>query len=186
MKRRWFLLLPVMLLLDGLLVYWWWHQEREHRFDGVILAAADRYGVDPALIKAVVWRESRFSPKARGKAGEIGLMQIRSLAAGEWAQAENLWWFRAGELYDPAVNTRAGTWYLSRLLKRYAQTDDPLPYALADYNAGRSNVLRWNRGAAKTNSAAFVKQIDFPGTRDYVISVMRRMAYYRSRFPDWK
>jgi len=57
--------------------------------------------------------------------------------------------------------------------------DDPLPYALADYNAGRGNVLKWNQGAAATNSAAFARQIGFPGTRDYVRSVLRRYAHYQ-------
>ena len=50
--------------------------------------------------------------------------------------------------FDPGTNTLAGTWYLRKLMRRYAQTDNPLPYALADYNAGRGNVLKWNQGAA--------------------------------------
>jgi len=46
-------------------------------------------------------------------------------------------------------------------------------------------VLKWNQGAAATNSAAFIEQIGFPGTRDYVRSVLRRYAYYRPVFrPD--
>ena len=54
-------------------------------------------------------------------------------------------------------------------MKRYQRTDDPIPYALADYNAGRANVLRWNGGTASTNSAAFtLRQIGFPGTGQYV------------------
>jgi soluble lytic murein transglycosylase len=74
---------------------------------------------------------------------------------------------------------------LKKLLKRYARTDNPLPYALADYNAGRGNVLKWNSGSAATNSAAFVEQIGFPGTKDYVKAVMGRYAHYRPVFrPD--
>jgi soluble lytic murein transglycosylase len=68
-------------------------------------------------------------------------------------------------------------------MRRYAQTDNPLPYALADYNAGRGNVLKWNQGAAVTNSAVFTGQIGFPGTRDYVKSVLRRYERYRPVFP---
>ena len=68
-------------------------------------------------------------------------------------------------------------------MRRYAQADNPLPYALADYNAGRGNVLKWKQGAAATNSAAFIGQIGFPGTRDYVRSVMRRYVRYRLLFP---
>ena len=104
------------------------------------------------------------------------------MAAQEWADAEHLGGFDHEHCLDPATNTLAGTWYLKKLLKRYAQTDNPVPYALADFNAGRGNVLKWITGAALTNSAAFTAQIGFPGTRDYVKSVMRRTARYRAEF----
>ena len=164
----------------GLWGYWRW---RDHRFDGAIRAAAERYGVDPALVKAVVWRESRFNPRAVGRAGEFGLMQVRELAAVEWSTSQGVLDFELDHLFDPATNTLAGAWYLARVSKRYTQTDDPLPYALADYNAGRANVLKWNSGAAATNSAVFALQIGFPGTKDYVQSVMRRYARYQPVFP---
>ncbi len=181
--RRTGLLWTLLLLLAGAGGYWWWYQWRDHSQDAPILAAARRYEVEPALVKAVVWRESRFNPRRRGHAGEIGLMQIRTTAAGEWAAAEHVAGFSKGSLLDPATNTLAGAWYLQRLLKRYTRADDPLPYALADYNAGRSNVLKWNHGAAATNSAAFIAQINFPGTKNYVRSVMRRREHYHRIFP---
>jgi soluble lytic murein transglycosylase len=171
------------LILSGIVDYWRYRQWRDHLFDPLILAAARRYGVEPALVKAVVWRESWFNPRARGKTGEFGLMQIREAAASEWAQAERLKSFVPGQLLDPATNTLAGTWYLRKMLARYQKTDSPIPYALADYNAGRSNVLRWNKGAADTNAVAFIRQIDFPGTRKYVRSVIQRYREYRTRFP---
>jgi len=139
--------------------------------------------MEPALIKAVVWRESRFHPGVRGRAEEIGLMQLREEAAREWAAAEHLLNFEHEHCFDPGTNTLAGTWYLRKLLRRYAQTDNPLPYALADYNAGRGNVLKWNQGTAQTNSEVFIGQIGFPGTRDYVRSVLRRYEHYRPVFP---
>ena len=132
-----------------------------------------------ALVKAVVWRESWFNASARGRKNEFGLMQIRAEAAGEWARAEQLTRFAPEQLFDPATNTLAGAWYLGKLLKRYQKTDNPLPYALADYNAGRSHVLRWNKDAASTNNAVFIEQMDFPSTRKYVKTVMRRYEYYR-------
>jgi soluble lytic murein transglycosylase len=174
------LLLPVGLAV-GLWGYWRW---RDHRFDGFIRSAAARYGVDPALVKAVVWRESRFHPRALGRAGEIGLMQIRELAAVEWSTSQGVLDFELAHLFDPRTNTLAGAWYLARVLKRYTQTDDPLPFALADYNAGRNNVLRWNKGPAATNAAAFTAQIGFPGTRQYVASVIGRRARYLTEFPS--
>ncbi len=111
-------------------------------------------------------------------------MQIRPAAASEWARAERIVGFSSDDLLNPATNTLAGTWYLGKLLKRYAQTDNPLPFALADYNAGRGNVLKWDRGPAQTNSAAFINQISFPGTRSYVRSVIQRFDHYRPIFPQ--
>jgi soluble lytic murein transglycosylase len=73
----------------------------------------------------------------------------------------------------------AGTYYLGRLLQRYTRTDDPVPYALADYNAGRSHVLRWAQGAASTNSARFLTGITFPATRHYILSILERQQRYK-------
>jgi peptidoglycan lytic transglycosylase len=177
LRRR--LVLGLILLLVALgLLDWWYQRRKEQRFDSQIIQASQRYGVEPALVKAVVWRESRFNPKVRGRVGEIGLMQIRTIPAQEWAQAETHRSFE-GNLFEPEVNLQVGTWYLSKLLKRYARTDHPAAYALADYNAGRSNVLRWNKGAAQTNSLEFIGQITFPGTQEYVRSILRRSERYR-------
>ena len=181
-KWRWQPCILALLLAGGLIAYWWWQGRLERSQDGAIRAAARRYGVEPALIKAIVWRESRFEARARGRAEEIGLMQLREDAAREWASAEHLGGFEHEHCFDPGTNTLAGTWYLRKLLRRYAQTDNPMPYALADYNAGRGNVIKWNQGAAATNSTIFIEQIGFPGTKNYVRSVMRRYAHYRPLF----
>ena len=106
-------------------------------------------------------------------------MQIREPAAFEWADYEKFSSFNHEEITDPQKNILCGSFYLSKLLKRYTQTDNPVPYALADYNAGRSHVLRWNKGAAKTNSTAFIAQIDYPGTREYAVNVMQQYERYK-------
>jgi len=174
---------PILLLVLFFLVLtvlWIWRNERrEKQFAAQIRAAARRFGVDPLLVKAIVWRESGFDPGVRGRDGELGLMQIQEIAAQEWADAERVPGFEHAHCLDPATNTLAATFYLSKLMKRYKQTDDPVPYALADYNAGRGNVIKWNNGPAATNSAVFIEQISFPGTRAYVKSVTRRYALYR-------
>jgi soluble lytic murein transglycosylase len=155
---------------------------REQSQDAPIREAARRYGVEPALVKAVVWRESRFNPEARGTAQELGLMQIQEYAAGEWATAEHIPNFEHSTCLNPRTNLLAGTFYLGKLLRRYSKTDHPLPYALADYNAGRGNVLKWATGEATTNSAAFMTQIGFPGTSNYVQAVMERYEHYKQTF----
>ena len=187
MKR----LLPILLLLAvaaavGFLTLWW-SVRHENRFDGQIRAGATRYGLPPALVKAVVWRESRFNPEARGKAGEIGLMQITEDAAQEWADSRRLKHYQHEHTLDPGTNVLAGTHYLAKVLRRYAATDNPVAYALADYNAGRGNVLRWmnatNAPAARTNSAVFLSTMTFPGTRQYVREILERRSHYEDQFP---
>lgn len=181
-KRRWPLLLVIIMAGGIVLLFERCRTYHENSQDTHILAAARKYSVDPALVKAVVWRESRFRPHLRGDAGEVGLMQVGKLAAEEWATAEKRLLFRHDELLDAAKNTQAGTWYLGKMLRRYAHTDQPVVFALADYNAGRTHVLRWNKGAGRTNSAVFLKQMDFPGTREYIRSIVKRREKYRSQF----
>lgn len=171
-----------LLLVNGAILVWWYIRGREHRYDAAIVAAARKYGVNPALVKAVVWKESRFDHTVRGKAGELGLMQIRELAAQEWATAEKRGSIEHSLMLDPQLNTQAGTWYLRKLLNRYRNTDNPLPYALADYNAGRTQVLKWNKGAASTNSAAFLAKMDYPGTKQYIQDITERFRYYQPEF----
>lgn len=181
-RHKWWL---AGIILLGALAWWVdrWRSYREHSQDQVILAAAARHRVHPALIKAVVWRESWFNPKARGRAGEAGLMQIMPGTGGDWAAAERVRLHVHERLYDPARNTECGAWYLRRLLNRYARADNPLPYALAAYNAGPGNVGKWATGPAATNSAAFTRQIGFPATRDYVLAVTKRFERYAKVFP---
>jgi soluble lytic murein transglycosylase len=162
-------------LLAGGYVRW---VRLESSQDDSIRTASLRYDVDPSLVKAVVWRESRFNPLAEGRAGELGLMQLREIAAQEWADAERVADYDHRHCLDAQTNTLAGTFYLGKLLRRYRHTDNPVPYALADYNAGRSNVLKWMGGAGGTNSTVFMEQIGFPMTRDYVSQVMKRSRRY--------
>lgn len=183
--KRWVVIsAAAAVVLAGLLVWWRWHWE--NRFDPQIRAGAARYGLPPALVKAVIWKESRFNPEARGKAGEIGLMQITEDAAQEWADSLRLRDYVHEHTLDPGTNVLAGTHYLAKVLRRYGATDNPVAYALADYNAGRGNVLRWmnatNAPGARTNSRVFLATMTFPGTRQYVREILERRDHYESQF----
>ena len=175
----------LLIFLGGFVLWYDWREARnERRYDAFVLLAADKYRVHPALIKAVIWQESRFKANARGKVGEIGLMQIGKLAAQEWAEADKIDSFAHRQLFDPMLNIMAGTWYLGKLIGRYMHTDNPYRYALADYNAGRTQVLRWNKGAAATNSALFLEHMDYPSTRQYVDDILERFRVYRKDYPN--
>jgi soluble lytic murein transglycosylase len=81
-------------------------REFECRFDPLIIPIAGKYGIDPCLVRAVIWRESRFDPSAAGTSGERGLMQIMPMAASDWAVAEKRRDYQPDRLYDPEINIR--------------------------------------------------------------------------------
>jgi len=163
-------------------VHEWVSPQRFQQYDQLIRTVAEEHRVDPMLVKAVIWRESRFDPMKFGGAGERGLMQLTEGAAKEWAQDSRIADFRVEELMDPKVNVQAGTWYLARAMKRWSKQSDPVPFALAEYNAGASRAQRWAGGddiVIPPNT--FRENIDFPGTRKYVDQIMARRDFYIRR-----
>ena len=160
---------------------WFW-PARYHRYDKLITAVARQHSLDPMLVKAVVWRESRFDPSKVGSAGERGLMQVTEAAASEWAAEEEISDFQAEKLLDPKINLSAGSWYLKRALEHWQHQKDPIPFALAEYNAGASRAQRWAGGReAVIAPGKFRRNIDFPTTRAYVDSVIKRYRFYQRR-----
>lgn len=103
---------------------------------GIVAEAASAHGVEPALVNGVIWVESKFNPRAKGRGGSAGLMQLMPNTAK--AMAERLGRKRAP--YDPDFNIHAGTLLLSRLLARF---DGDVSLALAAYNRGSGVVAGW-------------------------------------------
>ena len=153
---------------------------RYSEYDDTIAVVAARNDVDPLLVKAVIWQESRFYPEKLGAHGERGLMQVTEPAAQDWVKAENIETFVPQDLLDAKTNIEVGTWYLGRALKHWSSQSDPLPFALAEYNAGRSRVQRWSRGE-QISAEDLRAAMDIPSTRAYVAAVRARYDYYRDR-----
>jgi soluble lytic murein transglycosylase len=164
-------------------LYEWISPARFQQYDRLITMIANEYHLDPMLVKAVVWRESRFDPQKYGSAGERGLMQVTENAANEWARETKAENFRVEELFDPKKNLEAGSWYLHRALQHWEQQPDPVPFALAEYNAGASRVQRWAGGdkAGAISPGDFLANIDIRGTRNYVETVTARYQFYKRR-----
>jgi soluble lytic murein transglycosylase len=207
MLRRFLLFCLLVIVLGGVAGGWWYTHsadpryeltelicwQRYHRYDALITSTAGRRGLDPMLVKALVWRESRFHPEKHGTSGERGLMQVGPAAASEWAKAEHPGGITPDDLLDPATNITAGTWLLARALHRWQQTtNDPVPFALAEYNAGHSRVERWAAGAAEhgrdagqpgpgLSGADLISQIKIPSTHQYVETVESRLHFYQQR-----
>jgi soluble lytic murein transglycosylase len=110
-------------------------------------------------------------------------MQISEKAANEWARETKVSNFNVEQLFDPKTNLEAGTWYLRRAFEHWETQSDPLPFALAEYNAGASRAQRWSGGdgVAPVSPQTFLRNIDFPGTRKYVDSIIERYEFYQRR-----
>jgi soluble lytic murein transglycosylase len=180
-RITWSLLAVLLVVLIGELAYLEWQrsQPKESIYDPIIVAVARENDVDPFLVRALIWRESRFEPTTYGLAQEHGLMQVRPEVGEEWAKAMKISDFQPDQLFDPVTNIRVGTWYLSHALHHWDETDDPMPFALAEYNAGRSNALKWVDPANPRDPNAFVQRITFPTTRKYVEVILEKRAEYR-------
>jgi soluble lytic murein transglycosylase len=138
-------------------------------YDHIVVGHAANYDLDPALLAAVIYRESRFDAGARSSSGAIGLMQLLPDTAKGIALHTGGSRFRVADLYDPEINVRYGAFYLRRLLTKYG--DERL--ALAAYNAGQANVDEWR---------AQGKGIVFTETREYVDSVMKTRDIYADAY----
>jgi peptidoglycan lytic transglycosylase len=125
------------------------------RYEQIVRGHAKNYDLDPALLAAVIYQESKFRADAKSSSGAIGLMQLRPETAEGIAIRTGGARFRVSDLYNPEINVRYGSWYLRHLLDKYGDEKD----ALAAYNAGQRNVDEWR---------AEGKGIQFPETRAYV------------------
>ncbi len=114
-------------------------QERIAAVAPLVEEAAAKHRVDPSLIYAVIWVESRFDPSATSSAGARGLMQLMPATAAGLAKELGV---ARPRIADPHFNVSAGTYYLARLEKRF-EGDTKL--AIAAYHAGSGNVSKWQK-----------------------------------------
>jgi soluble lytic murein transglycosylase len=148
------------------------------RHEDIIRQQARRKHLDPALVAAVIYQESKFADRTSA-AGAKGLMQILPSTARFIARRSGGTAFVPSDLATPQVNIAYGTYYLRYLIDRYGGRRT---LAVAAYNAGETNVNRWVRRAG--GAASFrTSDIPFPETRAYVESVLRHQKDYRSHYP---
>jgi soluble lytic murein transglycosylase len=147
------------------------------RHDDIIRQQARDKDLDPALIAAIIYQESRFRPRT-SPAGAEGLMQITPQTADEIAKLSGATRFELRDLDDPQVNIAYGAFYLRRLIERYGGNRVA---AIAAYNAGPEHVNRWIARASGIEQFG-VDQIGFPETRRYVEGVQERGEQYRENY----
>jgi len=147
-------------------------------YAGIIRQQAAEKHLDPALVAAVIYTETKFDSRP-SVAGAEGLMQILPQTAEFLARRSGATTFRVSDLENPAVNITYGSYYLRYLLNEYGGNE---VVALAAYNGGETNVNRWldaARGAGKTFT---VWRIPFPQTQAYVLKVMQAQRDYRKTY----
>lgn len=144
------------------------------RHEDVIRQQARDKNLDPALIAAVIYRESKFRDQT-SKAGAKGLMQILPSTADFVAHKSGGVDFEHGDLADPQVNIAYGSWYLRYMLDRY---DGNTTAAVAAYNAGESRVDRWG------GSGLAVDEIGFPETKQYARDVLEKRDEYEREYGE--
>ena len=146
------------------------------RYSKEIAAAAARHGIPAELVRAVIFQESRFNPRARGKKGEYGLMQVLpSGAVADWARHHKKSVPGAAQLMDPELNLEIGCWYLGKALRRWQDYSDNIELALAQYNAGAARANKWK---PETKTGKVLPQVTLPGTRKYITGIIRRYRSY--------
>jgi soluble lytic murein transglycosylase len=146
----------------------WW--ERVHyplRYSQYVRVHARENGLDPALLAAVIYQESKFRADAKSASGAIGLMQLTPSTAHGIAVRTGGIAFQTSDLYDPEINIRYGAWYLANLFDKYSEER----LVLAAYNAGQGNVDRWRSSG---------RPIQFPETEAYVDQVEHLERVYRA------
>lgn len=144
---------------------WWDRLWYPLKYGQIVRGHAVNYNLDPDLLAAVIYQESKFRAAARSRSGAIGLMQLLPDTAKGIAVHTGGTRFEVSDLYDPEINIRYGAWYLDNLFAKYH--DEKL--VLAAYNAGQGNVDRW---------IAHGEPIQFSETREYVSRVEHLKRVY--------
>ena len=148
------------------------------QYQGLIRQQAADKHLDPALIAAVIYAETKFEPST-SSAGAEGLMQILPQTANFLAHRSGATSFTTADLGTPRVNIAYGSYYLRYLLDEYHGSR---LLAIAAYNGGEANVNKWLARAHAAGTQFRVRDIPFPETRAYVAKVLQAQRDYRRTY----
>ncbi|MEA2490768.1 MAG: soluble lytic murein transglycosylase, partial [Acidobacteriota bacterium] len=146
------------------------------KYGDAIEKYSKKQNIDPNLVRGLILQESYYNTRAKSRVGATGLMQLMPPTAKDHARSLHVP-FAASRLENPDVNVQLGTFHLRMLINMFNGN----PYlAVASYNAGQGNVMKWRRAAPKKPLDEFLESIPFPETRNYVKRVtMLRATYAR-------
>jgi soluble lytic murein transglycosylase len=150
------------------------------RHDDIIRQQARAKGLDPALIAAIIYEESKFRDQT-SHAGARGLMQITPETARFIARDSGGTRFTQQDLATPQINISYGAYYLRYLMRRYEGNEI---LVVAAYNAGETNVDGWVKRVGGEEAFDAESHIPFPETREYVHGVLDHRNAYREHYAD--
>ena len=150
------------------------------KHEDIIRQQAREKDLDPALIAAIIYEESKFRDQT-SHAGARGLMQITPATAEFIARDSGGHAFEQGDLGEPQINIAYGSYFLRYLLRQY---DGDETLAIAAYNAGETNVNEWVAEAGGRDEFDPGRDIPFKETRDYVRDVKQKRRQYRENYAD--
>lgn len=145
------------------------------KYENIVNESCKMYNIEPELIYAMIKSESGFDEKAESPVGARGLMQITP-DTFEWLKIyTNDKDLNIEELFNPEVNIRYGTLFISILRKRYYSDE----IILCAYNAGMSTVDRWLKDGKVSNGGEELIFIPYKETREYVSRIKESKEMYK-------
>ncbi len=149
--------------------------------------AEDEFSLSTSLIWSIMRQESAFRPRAVSPSNAYGLMQMLAGTAKEtakWLRVKNF--SVTSDVFDPAVNIRFGTHFLSRMTRKYKNV---VPLAVASYNVGpgnldrwlshRSDLSEWEKIGPDRDDDIWMDELPWEETSFYVKAVMRNYLLYK-------
>ena len=139
------------------------------------------FSVDPALLYAIMRRESQFNPEAVSPRGACGLMQLMPATAAVVSNEENIGCTAA--MREPARNIALGQDYVHHL-SSLPMIGDNLLFLLTAYNGGPGNLERWMDSSMRGDPLLFIESLPSRETHDYVQQVLMHYWSYRARLAE--
>lgn len=169
-----FILIISMMILSQM--NWFWRLIYPLKYENIIISNAEEFNIDPALVAAMIFVESKYISSAQSHRGAMGLMQIMP-ETGVWiAEQLAITEFKEVKLLEPAINIMFGCWYIANLKQQF---DNELIVVLAAYNAGRGNVKGWLDNNNWDGKGATIGNLPFEETRNYIKKVLQVYRKYK-------
>ena len=171
MKKKIYLIflisLVVLFLMSSVICYCLFSK----KYQNYVVKYSDEFGLDKALVYAVIKVESDFKKDAVSKSGALGLMQILPSTA-KWIAKELGEDFLKEKMFEPETNILYGCFYLDYLFDRFGDRE----IVICAYNAGEGKVLDWIE-----NGKLVRDRIDYEETRNYLAKVEKYYRIYKTK-----